>query len=231
MFSADFSYTLSKILKRAKGDDFFTMFTIGAAGDVNHIDVSKKQPQSSFDEAARIGSVLAGEVLKTIQNAAVLPISTLRVSDKIVKIPVPRYTDAEVAEATRIQATFGKPDVASFLELVKAGRILELNARHGRPLDAEVQVFAFGDEVAVVGLPGEMFAEFGLTLKEDSPFPTNVLAGLANGSLSYISNRTAYKEGNYEPTSARLPAGGGETLVDSALDQLLTLTRRNPDGK
>jgi len=209
MFSADFSYTLGKILKLAEGDDFFTLFTIGAAGNVNHIDNSRKQPQSGFNEAARIGSILAGDVLKTIQNAPVVP----------------------VERAKRIQASFGKPDAAPFLQLVEAGRILELNARQGKPLDAEVQVFTFGDQVAIVGFPGEMFAEFGLNLKEDSPFPITIVAELANGAYTYIPNRVAYEEGNYEPTSSRLPAGGGEMLMDSAFEQLLTLALRSADGK
>jgi neutral ceramidase len=230
-FSADFSYTLGKILKLAKGDDFLTLFTIGAAGNVNHIDVSKPGAQNSFTEAARIGAVLAGEVLKTIQNAPVTPGPAIRVSDRIVNIPVPTYTEAEVKDAERTQATLGKPDAAPFLDLVKAARILELNARHGKPLDAEVQVFTFGDQVAIVGFPGEMFAEFGLNLKEDSPFPITIVAELANGADTYIPNRVAFKEGNYEPTSALLPEGSGETLMDSAFDQLLALARRTANGK
>ena len=229
-FSGDYSYTLSRILKMAKGDDFFSLFTIGAAGNVNHIDVSRKEPQQGYEEAARIGAVLAGQVLKTIQTAPVMSDPVIRVSDKIVLIPVPRYTDAEVQDAERIQATYGTPNAAPFLELVKAARILELNARHGKPLDAEVQVFTFGAQVAIVGFPGEMFAEFGITLHEDSPFPVTVVAELANGAYVYIPNRIAYDEGNYEPIASRLPKGGGEMLMDSALDQLLTLARRTPDG-
>jgi neutral ceramidase len=197
---------------------------------VNHIDNSRKQPQSGFNEAARIGSVLAGDVLKTIQNAPVVPVHAIRVSDRIVKIEVPRYSAAEVERAKRIQASFGKPDAAPFLQLVEAGRILELNARQGKPLDAEVQVFTFGDQVSIVGFPGEMFAEFGLNLKEDSPFPITIVAELANGAYTYIPNRVAYEEGNYEPTSSRLPAGGGEMLMDSAFEQLLTLARKDADG-
>ena len=108
---------------------------------------------------------------------------------------------------------------------------MELNARQGKPLDAEVQVFTFGDQVAIVGFPGEMFAEFGLNLKEDSPFPITIVAELANGAYTYIPNRVAYEEGNYEPTSSRLPAGGGEMLMDSAFEQLLTLALRSADGK
>ena len=225
-FSADYSYTLSRVLKMAKGENFFTLFTIGAAGNVNHIDPSRKEPQAGFEEAARIGAVLAGDVLKVIQNAPVVPDPTIRVSDQILKIPVPHYTPDEVKDAERTQASFGTAHSAPFLDLVKAARILELNARHGKPLDAEVQVFTFGDKVAIVGFPGEMFAEFGLQLKEDSPFPVTALAELANGAYVYIPNRVAYKEGNYEPTAARLPAGGGEMLMDSAFDQLLKLARR-----
>ena len=69
-FSGDYSYTLGRVLKMAKGDDFFTFFTIGAAGNVNHLDFSRKDPQSGFEEAARIGAVLAGDVLKIIQASA-----------------------------------------------------------------------------------------------------------------------------------------------------------------
>jgi hypothetical protein len=39
------------------------------------------------------------------------------------------------------------------------------------------------------------------------------------------------EEGNYEPTSSRLPEGGGELLMDSAEQQLLKLAHRDADGK
>ncbi len=229
--SADFSYSLGQILKMAKGDSFFPMFTIGAAGNVVHVDTSRSDPQRSYQEASRIGAVLAGDALNVIQKAPVVSASPIRVSDEILHFPVPLYTQEEVDWATRMQATYNTSKAAPFLDLVKAARILELNARHGKPLDAEVQVFTLGDKVAIVGFPGEMFAEFGLQLKEDSPFPITILAELANGALVYIPNRIAYEEGNYEPTAARLPEGAGEKLVDSALDQLLKLTRQNGEGK
>jgi hypothetical protein len=228
-FSADFSYTLGQILKMAKGESFFPMFTIGAAGNINHLDTSRKGEQSSYQEASRIGAVLAGDALKVIQAAPVVNVSQIGVSDEILHFPVPHYTQAEIDWATKTQATYDTPQAAPFLDLVKAGRILELNARHGKPLDAEVQVFTLGNKVAIVGFPGEMFAEFGLQLKEDSPFPITIVAELADGALVYIPNRIAYEEGNYEPTAARLPVGAGEKLVNSALDQLLKLDRKDGD--
>ncbi len=228
--SADFSYTLGEVLKLVNGPDFFPMFTIGAAGNVVHLDVSRPGEQRGYQEAARIGAELAGDVLKVIQTAPAVNVSQIRVSDEILHFPVPHYTQQEIDWATRTQATYNTPQAAPFLDLVKAARILELNARHGKPLDAEVQVFTLGDQVAIVGFPGEMFAEFGLQLKEDSPFPVTIVAELANGALVYIPNNIAYEEGNYEPTAARLPQGAGEKLVDSALDQLLKIFRENADG-
>lgn len=230
-FSADYSYTLARVMKFAKGDDFFTLFTIGAAGNVNHFDVSRKDPQQGYEEAGRIGAVLAGEALKVIQAAKPVTDTKIRVSDEMVRIAMPTYTDAEIAEATKIQATQGKKSPAPFLDLVKAGRILEVNALRGKPVDVEVQVMTIGDTVAIASFPGEMFAAFGIQLKEDSPFPVTILSELANGEFGYIPNRIAYEEGNYEPTNASLPKGSGELLVDSAQRQMLKLARRSANAQ
>ena len=83
-------------------------------------------------------------------------------------------------------------------------------------------MFTLGDQVAIVGFPGELFAELGLGVKQDSPFPVTIITELANGEDSYIPNRIAYTEGNYEPIASRLPAGAGEMLMDSALEQLVS---------
>ena len=52
-----------------------------------------------------------------------------------------------------------------------------------------------GNKVAIVGFPGEMFAEFGLQLKEDSPYPITILAELANGALVYIPEPRCVRRG------------------------------------
>ena len=224
-FSADYSYALGKILQMAKGDQLMSMFTIGCAGNVNHLDVNRKEPQSSYGEAARIGAVLAGDVLKTIQRAPEVPVTSIRVSSKILKLELPQFTPEEIAWARRTQATVGTAKPAPFYDLVRAAKIIEIDDRHGKPFDAEVQVIALGDQIAFVSFPGEMFAEFGLTLKEDSPFPITIAAELANGALGYIPNREAYPQGAYEVMSTRLKPGAGEELMNSALDQLFTLSR------
>jgi hypothetical protein len=45
------------------------------------------------------------------------------------------------------------------------------NARHDKPLDAEVQVFTLEYKVAIVGFRGEMFAGFACRLRKTHPSP------------------------------------------------------------
>jgi hypothetical protein len=44
-----------------------------------------------------------------------------------------------------------------------------------------------------------------------------------NGTLSYIPNKKAFPEGQYEVNSARYRSGGAETLVDSAIEALISI--------
>ncbi len=226
-FSADFSYALGKAVREAKGSPLTPLFTIGCAGNVNHLDVSRKQRQSGFEEATRIGIVLAGGVLKTIQAAPIVDIPSIRVSTEMLKLPTAEVTPDEAEWARVTSATFGKPDAAPFLDLVRAAKDIELISLRGRPMDAEVQVITLGDNVAFVGLPAEIFVELGLTLKQDSPYPNTIIAELANGALGYIPNRQAYPEGGYEVVASRVEPGAGEMLMTSALRQLIELFHRH----
>jgi neutral ceramidase len=114
------------------------------------------------------------------------------------------------------------------LEVVEAHRILALaEGWTGETHETEVQALASGDELAVVGLPGEVFAELGLALRERSPFRQTLVLGLANEAIGYVPTRPAYEEGGYEPTSSRLQPGGGERLVDAAVGLLRELRGRS----
>ncbi len=81
-------------------------------------------------------------------------------------------------------------------------------------------MISLGDDLAWVSLPGEIFVQLGLTIKNGSPFRQTMIAELANGSVGYVPNRVAYPQGNYEVVTTRCAAGGGEMLADAALKQL-----------
>lgn len=106
-FSADYSYVLSKVVAEAKGSNLITLFTIGCAGNVNHIDVTRKERQSGYEEAARIGGVLGGEVLKTIERAPVVSSTRIQTNREILRLKPPVLTREEIEWAHRTQATAG----------------------------------------------------------------------------------------------------------------------------
>jgi neutral ceramidase len=215
-FSADYPYTLGKLLARIKSPEMETMFTIGAAGNINHIDVRTKARQQGFEEAERIGTVLAGEVLKTYSRLEPIEAAPLRARAAFVLLELPRFTEEQVAAARQAAAAFGQPK-QDFMGMVQAMKVLDVAEHEGRPIQAEVQVMAVGNHTAWVGLPGEVFVELGRAIKERSPFPQTIIVELANGSIGYIPDRKGFNEGAYEAVNARFAPGGGEKLVGAAL--------------
>ncbi|MBI4877342.1 MAG: neutral/alkaline non-lysosomal ceramidase N-terminal domain-containing protein [Acidobacteria bacterium] len=222
-YSADYPYTLSRLLAQARGDDLLTLFSIGCAGNLNHIDVNWTDRQKGHNEAARIGTVLAGEVLKTMKRLEAMPAGSLRARSTTVELPLAQVRPEDLEWARRITPTFGTDKPAPFMDLVRAFKFADVAERKGAPLEAEVQVIALGDELAWVGLPGEIFTEHGLALKTASPFRYTVISELANGSLGYVPDRRAYPQGAYEAESARCGPGSGEMMVDAAVRMLVEL--------
>jgi hypothetical protein len=216
--SADLPYTLSKCLADVKGAGLVTLFQNGCCGDINHIDVTWGAPQKGHANAARMGIILAAEVLRTLPRAKPAGDGPIRGRREIVKLPLPKVDDAMLERAKAVAARLkeGAKPKPRFMEQVEAFKALDVAARGGKPVEAEVQVVALGPDIAWVGLPGEVFVELGLSIKHASPFRHTLVVELANGSVGYIPTKCAYAEGNYEVVSARVGEGAGEMLVEAA---------------
>lgn len=228
-FSADMPATLYSLLAAVKGPDMVTIYTTGCCGDVNHINVHWAKPQGGFENAARMGVVLSGAVMRAWPDLKPVGEGPLRVKTEVVKLPLPPITPSDVEKAREVAARHkgGKSPQPSFLETVQAYKVLDVEARNGKPTEVEVQAVALGKDVAWVSLPGEIFVELGLAIKQDSPFKHTIIAELANGSIGYVPTRRAYTQGNYEVVSARCAEGSGEMLVDAAVRILKDLYAAN----
>ena len=223
-FSADYPYTLARSLGEAKGPEMLTVFSLGACGNINHIDVKTKERQKGHAEAARIGTVLAASVLETWPGLRAVDAGAVKARSRRVSLPVVSVTKDDVIKAREVAARFGTPQAAPFYEQVQAFKVLAAAERQGRPMEAEVQVIALGNDVAWVGLPGEVFVELGQAIKLASPFPYTVVVELANGGVDdYIPDRKAYAQGAYEVISTPLLPGCGEMLVEAATELLIEI--------
>jgi neutral ceramidase len=219
-WSADMPYSLEQSLSRVFGGDCHFQYTTGCCGDVNHIDVRHAFPQKGHEEAARIGTRLAGAVLRGLNDLAPIQSTRLHATNASLSIPLAQHTKERVEWANGIAERANDEKPPAFREMVEAFRILDVEARKGESLQVEVQVISLGKEIAWVGLPGEIFVQLGLSIKDGSPFSSTILSELSNGSIGYVPTRQAYAQGNYEVISARCAEGSGEMMVDSALMQL-----------
>lgn len=226
-FSADFPAVLAERLRAVEGDSMVTVFTTGTSGNVNDIDVSRPRRLSGRAQAVRVGTVLAADVLRAYADLRPLRPGPLRAASREVVLPVPSVTAREVQWARGVMSRVGGPDAPPLAEQVPAWRILDLHELGGRPLRSEVQAITLGDDLALVGFPGDAFVELGLAVKQNSPFAFTVVSEQSgNGAISYVPNRKAFPEGGYEVVSARFSPGGGEILTDATLQLLVDLAPR-----
>ena len=224
VYSADYPYTLAKCLAEVKGGEMLTMFSIGTGGNINHIDVNGPKLQKGQAEAARIGIVLAAKVLKTYRTLEQVDACRLRIARETVMLPPVELQPGDLERAKSLaarEASGGKK--LNLLERVFTQRAFFAEAQEGRPLDIEVQVISLGDQLAWVALPGEVFVEIGLAIKQGSPFPITMVHELAYDWIRYVPDRKGFQEGSYEAINTRCGPGGGEALTDAAIRCLLRL--------
>ena len=242
-FSSDFPGVMSDLIGKVKGEEVVTVFTNGTSGNINHIDVSNSNQLSGFDESQRIGTILADRVLNSLNSLRPIAITSLKATIQAVNLPVFKVVEKlEMIWAKDVISKFGNPKGSGFADVVSAWRILDLvkyqgglDTRHnstttvpltvdGSALESEVSVIAFGNQMALVGFPGDAFVELGLGIKLNSPFPFTIVSEQSgNGTLSYIPNKKAFPEGQYEVNSVRYSSGGGESLVDAAIETLISI--------
>ena len=53
-------------------------------------------------------------------------------------------------------------------------------------------------DVALVGLPGEMFCEFGMDIKRRSPARWTLVSELCGDEIGYVPTRESFAQGGYE---------------------------------
>jgi neutral ceramidase len=221
--SADWPGALSRVLAGYHGDKHLSLVTLGACGNLNHLDFGWRWPQTSPIEPHRIATILGASVFQAYKDLQPVSASPLRAKSTIVELALPEVTAEQVEEAKATLAAIQDDRGPNFMKQVRSYRVLDVAGREGRPHRVEVQAISLGREVAWVTLPGEAFVELGLAIKQRSPFPHTYVVSLANENIGYLPDRRSYAEGNYEPESARCAPGSGEMLVETAVALLTSL--------
>lgn len=226
-----------------------TLFATGCCGQINTghsaMDsiLGRGFEKRTHAEARRIGTTLAGAALHTMGRislpggvAELAPVGPLRAGGRRVQlplVPVPRPSPETIlkmeADARRLEGDLGRLGEAVMARAhVEWARSYDDSVSH---VNTEIGAISLG-EVAIVFLPGEIFVEMGLELKERFPEVKLITLSYANDAIGYLPHRTAFPAGGYEVEMAyrhySLPGpyseSAGEVLVEEAatlLEELL----------
>ena len=214
---ADYQGVEARTLQRLLGEGCAVLCPNGCCGDINHFDTSRPgSAQHGLVAAERSGRALAGEAIAQLSRLEPVEAGRVRAGSRTIQAALRLPSAADVAWAERaVEGEMHGFDTQG-LDVVKAHRVLELRDGGQTHIPVEISALAVGD-VALIGLPGELFVELALAIKARSPFAYTSVTELCNDTIGYVPTRKAYDEGGYEATSSSLEPGTGEQMVEEAL--------------
>jgi hypothetical protein len=234
--SADYPGCIRSFLARKKPGMCF-LFAQGTSGNQSP---RYFRTGKTYSEAVRVGSAIGEEAARALDSMTYSADASLLTrsaeTDLELRALPPRAEAERLVEATRanwekVKATsamereiweaelrvLGAEDTLGYLNVFEKGEKLSL--LHDE-LPAEVQVLGIGD-ARIVGLPGEVFVEFGIAIQYRAPFDKTFVVELANGCLpGYACTPRAYAQGGYEAGTSLLTGRAGEQLVEAAVKLL-----------
>ncbi|MBD3378646.1 hypothetical protein GF406_26700 [candidate division KSB1 bacterium] len=217
-FSADYPYFLQQIFQQKYGPEFYSFFGLAPCGEINHIDVTTKEPLTT----ETIGKTLAKTALDYFGWLDPVDKPALAVESKTIRVPMKSFDSKELAKAEKDIHLMGTSEIA-WLDQVQANTILNIQARESKELAIEIQAIRLSDNVALLALPGEVFTELGLAIRKAVPFETVFIFELSNDGPGYIPTRQGFHKGGYETVNALVAPGGGEAMADAAIELLQEL--------
>jgi len=213
LISADYPGYTQQMVENVL-DGAVALFAQGACGNVNPNQYRRFEPPS-FEDTERMGKLLAAEVLKVvelIENESGASVIWSKLDTPLLPIR------AEVLSE----------DIAN--QSFKGLKEAKIDDIQGDMVETEIQAMRIGNAI-LVALPGEPFAEIGLSIKKniqshDESVKAVFVIGYANDiEMAYIPIAKAYGEGGYEPSSTILAKGAGEILRDKFRDYSTWFTK------
>ncbi|MGI5923499.1 MAG: hypothetical protein ACOX9E_06105 [Lentisphaeria bacterium] len=187
-----------------------TLFFNGACGNI-----SPGNPYLGINcDAKEIGRRLAEDAAAIMDKLEYSEQDTIRAVNVTIEVPVRRLTQKELRGLTPGAQRFIDPAIYERLMPALAER---LRAMPYQPL--QLQGIRVG-ELCMVGIPAEIFTEYGLQIKELAWPQNTIVISHANGMVGYVPTREAFKRGGYETTlgTSRLAPRAGDIIAKEAAE-------------
>lgn len=215
IFSPAFSGLARQELEQRHGA--VTLYLPGAFGSTHNITY-----KGSGVPSPELVHRLAAAVEEGLQSARPSPPAPVQVLRKPFTYRLREFHEATAAEDVRRYSDRYLTDHSESNQRMFAQMREQMAGVQGENRVTTLTAMRLG-EVAIVGIPGEMYARLGLDLRRRSPFRHTIVVGLANEEIGYIPDLKAYDDGGYQTWvgwHCRVAPGTGEAMVEQALGML-----------
>ena len=191
------------------------LFLQGACGDINPYMDKTPLDQGGVKEMQKMGRGLGELLVKTARDTETSVPAKPSVQFEARQIPVRTRWDID------------DPEVRKVLSKAYGARFDNYIAKKIRNniVPCTLTVVVIDGDLALVGMPGEIFVAFQTTIKTTSPLPDSFLVGYTNGYHAYFPTLRDAAAGGYGgKTATYVEPGAGERLTNEGLIMVYKMT-------
>ena len=191
------------------------LFLQGGCGNINPYMDKTPVSEGGVEEMRKMGRGLGELLVKTARET----------STSVPAHPSIKYESRTVP--VRVRWDLENPEVRAILSKAYGARFDNYLSKtiKNNMLQCTLTTLLVDGDLALVGLPGEIFVQFQTAIKTRSPVANSFLVGYANGFYGYFPTiRDAAAGGYGGKTATYVEPGAGERLTDEGLITLYKMT-------
>ena len=225
LISRDYIHYLDSYLLDEYGKDTVVLFANGAEGNINHLNYKDPDQWRDFRETDRIGTKLGEHIKQCIETSHPVE-GDLNYKSETVTFPFRAIMEEEKAWTAMVlerDKDIEENQFDGIPDKTYAKMISGMLIRTEKEFITVLQGLSIGD-YAFFTFPGEVYVEFGLVLKELSPYKNTMILGLANSLSGYIPKEEAFSQGGYEVKTgwgSQLEHNAGNELINKINEKLI----------
>ena len=243
LYSEDWPYYAIQGIKKAVGDDVWVAYYQSAQGNINVgynselSAVGVEMPVRTYWYIEHKGGQMSDAVLKALPGVKTNGSADVQAacgrSDYPLRESYPvtieqAEKDAETAKKT-LEELKKRPELEGSrtfdraqVEVFSTGQRLRTAKRfysrgNEKTISLEQQAVRIGD-AAFVSFPGELFADIGLKIKQQSPLEKTFILGVTPGPGGYLPSAKEFVDEDYEVDGSRYSPKTEQVCIDSSLE-------------
>ncbi len=198
--SADYP---GELYARLLGNGFEVFFTTGSAGDVDPVEKGR-----GF--ISKMGLSMQHALMDAVRSAVELFREGINVQNRIVRLKLrdpPPFEEARRRFLGQYELYRGRLDNQEYVtSLLYADEEYEVAKEGKKSVETLIQTLTIGGEVVFISIPGELFVEFGLKIREEANligYKSAMVFTYSEDYVGYIPDKAAFEKGSYEARLAR----------------------------